>query len=110
MDANTIMAAATLATVVTGFLGTIAKMHYDQKQREQNRRWDVEDRQRVADSVQAHNESIVAGLTENTTLTRLAAQKADDAFKEANSVNLKIASMGKDAAAYVPPSQERQDH
>lgn len=96
--------AITLSAIITGFLGTLAKMHYDQRQREQQRRWDIEDRQRVADAAQSHNEGMAAAMAENTTLTKVAASKADAAFKEANEVNQKIASLG--SGTYRVPEEK----
>lgn len=126
MDSNTII---TVTTIVIGFLGLIVKSYFDERNAEMKRRWDIEDRQRIADALTKHNDVVTAGMAEakaatqtlvvgmadNTALTKVAAQKADvaaqkadDAYQEANQVNQKIASLGSPGApAYTPPSDHR---
>lgn len=48
----------------------------------------------TAETLKAHIDTLTKHIEANTELTREAATKADDAYKEANNVNQKIESLG----------------
>lgn len=84
MDRVTAEVWTTLGTCAT----TMLTLLYQGWARARERRWDSEDRARVA---REHAAAIAA----NTEITRLAADKADAAYVEANHVNLKIEALGR---------------
>jgi len=98
MDATT---TALLITTVAALLGNIVKSHFDERRRRLDREQDRADRE-LAAKLTADHRNLMAGkldrqtekLDENTAVSVIAAAKADDAYKEANEVNQKIAEIG----------------
>lgn len=67
----------------------------------------------LAEKVDATTKAITDAIAENTVKTERAAEAAHEAYKEANNVNLKIASLGLKAqdgnASSSPPPRERRE-
>ncbi len=108
MDAQAIVQITILATTISGFLFQAYQMRQKEKAEKRQREWDLEDRrlareeqalarERIALKVEAsalevqkatdkQTETLVNKIDENTELSRVA-------FKEANSLNAKIAAV-----------------
>jgi CheY-like chemotaxis protein len=105
--------------LVIGLLGgliaqifTLITLRFNAKQAkekdDQHRAWEVEDRKAslaatsaLSQHVQASGERLAAAIADNTQKTVNAASAADAAFAEANSVNEKIAAIGKENSARI---------
>jgi hypothetical protein len=91
MDNGTI---AVLMTSILTFLSVLAKMFYDAYMEARHRQWAIEDQARAADANSRHTDKIMAAIADNTQVSTQAAGKADLAYKEANTVNQKLAVSG----------------
>lgn len=82
---------ATLITVVATGLGTVLAQLYREHR---NHQWVIDERNAADAQSAARHEATQKQVAENTALTRDATVAADAAYREANSVNVKIESLG----------------
>lgn len=83
-----------LITNLVGFATTITTLVFQNIARARERRWDQEDREKTKDRFESHNSVISGAIAENTTISKLALEKANQAYGEANEINLKLATSG----------------
>ena len=102
---------ATVGQIIT-FLTVIAGFIYQAYREQRQRRWDVEDRLQVAmlshqqhEAATTARQDIKAAMVENTELTRAAITSADNAYHEANTVNVKIQQLAESANAAIQAEQ-----
>src|SRR6185369_12484633 len=109
MDATTNgLLIASIATLA----GNIVMKVFEERKRAQDREQDRKDREQAA-KLTADHRLMMAGkldlntakLDENTAVSVVAAAKADDAYREANQVNQKIAELGVRIAENTEPKR-----
>jgi len=102
---------AAIGQIIT-FLTVIAGFIYQAYREQRQRRWDVEDRTQVAAVTDERHQAattdrrdIKAAMAENTELTKAAIASADNAYHEANTVNVKIERLAESANAAIKAEQ-----
>jgi hypothetical protein len=104
MDATT---TALLITTLAALCGNIVKSHYDERTRRLNREQDRLDMEARSKLTAEHREMMAQKMDENTAVSVVAAAKADDAYREANEVNQKIAQIGTQIEKNTDPKSKK---
>jgi len=102
MDATT---NGLLITAIATLAGNIVMKVFEERKRAQDREQDRKDREQAAKLTADHRVMMSAKLDENTAVSVVAAAKADDAYREANQVNQKIAELGGRIADNTEPTK-----